>query len=70
VLDVTLDQLGPLRPTAALASHRTPIAGLYLGGAGTAPTGGIAGAAGRAAAAAALADVRARGAPARSAGRW
>ena len=43
VLDVTLDQLGRLRPTAALASHRTPVEGMYISGAGTAPTGGIAG---------------------------
>jgi phytoene dehydrogenase-like protein len=56
-LDVTPDQLGPLRPTPALAGHRTPIAGLYVGGAGTAPTGGIAGLPGRAAARAALQDL-------------
>ncbi len=56
-LDVTLDQLGPLRPTAALAGHRVPgVAGLYVGGAGTAPVGGIAGAPGRAAARALLRD--------------
>jgi len=59
-LDVTLDQLGPLRPTAALAGHRVPgIAGLYVTGAGTAPVGGIAGAPGRAAARAVLRDSRA-----------
>jgi len=57
VLDVTLDQLGPLRPTAVLASHRTPIDGLYISGAGTAPTGGIAGTPGRAAAQALLNDL-------------
>jgi len=61
VLDVTLDQLGLLRPTAALASHRTPIDGLYISGAGTAPTGGIAGSPGRAAARALLADRQRRG---------
>ena len=55
-LDVTPDQLGPLRPTPALAGHRTPVAGLYVSGAGTAPVGGIAGAPGRAAAKAVLAD--------------
>ena len=56
VLDVTLDQLGRLRPTAALASHRTPIDGMYISGAGTAPTGGIAGSPGRAAAQALIRD--------------
>ncbi len=56
VLDVTLDQLGLLRPTAALASHRTPIDGMYISGAGTAPTGGIAGSPGRGAAQALLRD--------------
>ncbi|HEV2753215.1 MAG TPA: hypothetical protein VGV36_05190, partial [Solirubrobacteraceae bacterium] len=55
-LDVTPDQLGSLRPTAALGSHRTPVAGLYAGGAGTAPTGGVAGAPGRGAARALLRD--------------
>jgi phytoene dehydrogenase-like protein len=56
-LDVTLDQLGPLRPTAALAGHRVPgVAGLYVTGAGTAPVGGIAGAPGRAAARALVRD--------------
>ena len=53
-LDVTPDQLGPLRPTARLGRHRTPVPGLYLTGAGTAPVGGIAGAPGRAAARAVL----------------
>ncbi len=57
-LDVTPAQLGPLRPTARLASHRTPVAGLYITGAGTAPTGGIAGSPGRAAARALLRDAR------------
>ncbi len=59
-LDLSLDQLGPFRPTPALASHRTPVAGLYLSGAGTAPTGGIAGGPGRQAARAVLADARRR----------
>ncbi len=54
VLDVTLDQLGLLRPTATLASHRTPIDGMYISGAGTAPAGGIAGSPGRGAAQAVL----------------
>ena len=49
-IDVTLDQLGPRRPTPALASHGTPVQGLYISGAGTAPVGGIAGLPGRSAA--------------------
>ncbi|TFV59557.1 NAD(P)/FAD-dependent oxidoreductase [Geodermatophilus sp. DF01-2] len=53
-LDVSLDQLGPLRPTRALAGHRTPVAGLFVTGAGTAPVGGVSGAPGRAAARAVL----------------
>ncbi len=55
-LDIALDQLGPFRPTRRLGRHRTPVEGLYLSGAGTAPTGGIAGTPGRAAAQALLAD--------------
>lgn len=57
-LDVSPDQLGPLRPTRALAGHRTPVAGLYLSGAGTAPVGGVSGAPGAAAARALLRDAR------------
>jgi phytoene dehydrogenase-like protein len=57
-LDLSPDQLAVLRPTAALASHRTPIAGLYISGAGTAPVGGISGSPGRAAARALLRDRR------------
>jgi len=57
-LDIALDQLGPLRPTPALAGHRTPVLGLYVSGAGTAPTGGIAGTPGRLAARALLHDRR------------
>jgi len=56
-LDVTLDQLALLRPTAALAGHRVPgVENLYVTGAGTAPVGGIAGSPGRAAARALLKD--------------
>ena len=46
-LDLAFDQLGPFRPTRRLADHRTPVAGLYVSGAGTSPTGGIAGTPGR-----------------------
>ncbi|MHB8670988.1 MAG: phytoene desaturase family protein [Acidimicrobiales bacterium] len=59
-LDIALDQLGPFRPTRALADHRTPIGGLYLSGAGTSPAGGIAGTPGKLAAKALLADHRKR----------
>ncbi|MDQ2825470.1 MAG: NAD(P)/FAD-dependent oxidoreductase, partial [Actinomycetota bacterium] len=55
-LDIALDQLGPLRPTRALGSHRTPVEGLYISGAGTSPAGGIAGTPGRLAARAVLDD--------------
>ena len=55
-LDLALDQLGPFRPTRSLGDHRTPVAGLYLSGAGTNPAGGIAGTPGRAAAMKVLAD--------------
>ncbi|MDQ6659857.1 MAG: NAD(P)/FAD-dependent oxidoreductase [Chloroflexota bacterium] len=57
-LDITLDQLGPLRPTRRLGHHRTPVEGLYISGAGTNPTGGIAGTPGRLAAQALLHDWR------------
>ncbi|MDQ2883467.1 MAG: NAD(P)/FAD-dependent oxidoreductase [Actinomycetota bacterium] len=53
-LDVSLDQLGWMRPTRALSGHDTPVAGLFITGAGTAPVGGIAGSPGRAAAKAVL----------------
>ncbi len=57
-IDIALDQLGPMRPTRALARHRTPVAGLYITGAGTSPAGGIAGTPGRLAARAVLRDQR------------
>ena len=54
-LDISLDQLGPLRPTPRLAHHRVPgVAGLYPCGASTGPVGGIAGSPGKAAALAVL----------------
>ncbi len=59
-IDLALDQLGPFRPTLRFGRHRTPVEGLYISGAGTAPTGGIAGTPGRAAAEALLADSRSR----------
>ncbi|MEO6121534.1 MAG: NAD(P)/FAD-dependent oxidoreductase [Acidimicrobiales bacterium] len=57
-LDIALDQLGPFRPTRRLGRWRTPVAGLYISGAGTNPTGGIAGTPGRQAANAVLSDQR------------
>jgi len=59
-LDHTLDQLGAMRPTPRLSSHRAGVVGLYLSGAGTAPSGGILGTSGRLAARALLSDLRAR----------
>ena len=55
-LDIALDQLGPFRPTRRLGRHRTPVAGLYVSGAGTNPSGGVSGSPGRRAAKALLAD--------------
>lgn len=55
-LDIAPDQLGFFRPVPALANHRTPVDGLYISGAGTAPAGGIAGTPGKMAAQALLAD--------------
>jgi len=52
------DQLFVMRPAYGWAGYRTPVAGLYLGGAGTHPGGGIHGACGRLAAQAVLADLR------------
>ena len=59
-LDIALDQLGLFRPIPSLNSHRTPIEGLYITGAGTSPTGGIAGTPGRQAARAVVSDERRR----------
>ncbi len=42
--ELALDQLYVMRPLLGWAQHRTPIAGLYLCGAGTHPGGGISGA--------------------------
>jgi len=48
------DQLFTVRPTLGLGRYRTPVGGLYLGGAGTHPGGFFTGASGRLAALAAL----------------
>jgi phytoene dehydrogenase-like protein len=45
--DLSLDQLGPFRPTVELNRRRGLPGGLYLSGAGTFPTGGVSAAPGR-----------------------
>jgi phytoene dehydrogenase-like protein len=54
---MSLDRLLCLRPLPGWAHYRTPIAGLYLCGAGTHPGGGVMGACGRNAAAEILRDL-------------
>jgi phytoene dehydrogenase-like protein len=55
-----LDQLYAMRPVLGWAQHRTPVAGLYLCGAGTHPGGGVTGAPGAHAARVVLRDLRKR----------
>jgi phytoene dehydrogenase-like protein len=57
--DMGADQLFSLRPVRGYADYRTPIAGLYLCGAGTHPGGGVTGANGRNCAREVLKDARA-----------
>lgn len=57
---MTLGQLFEGRPVSGFGSYRSPISGLYLGGAGTHPGGGVMGSPGRNAATAIL-DDRAKG---------
>lgn len=45
-VDMTLSRGGPRRPARGLAGYRTPVAGLFLGGSGSHPSGGITGAPG------------------------
>jgi phytoene dehydrogenase-like protein len=54
--DLSLEQLFFMRPVAGWSQYRTPIAGLYLCGAGTHPGGGVTGAPGRNAAKQVLKD--------------
>jgi phytoene dehydrogenase-like protein len=56
--EMTLDQILFMRPVAGWSRYRTPIAGLYLCGAGTHPGGGILGGPGRNAARAILKERR------------
>lgn len=58
--EITLDQILFMRPIAGWGRYATPIAGLYLGGAGTHPGPGIAGGPGLIAARRVLADWRKR----------
>jgi phytoene dehydrogenase-like protein len=57
---MSLDRLGFMRPLPGWARYRTPLAGLYLCGAGTHPGGGVMGACGRNAALEVLRDRRRR----------
>jgi phytoene dehydrogenase-like protein len=54
--ELALDQILFMRPVAGWARYATPLPGLYLGGAGAHPGGGVPGAAGYLAARAALAE--------------
>jgi phytoene dehydrogenase-like protein len=54
---LTLDQLFSARPVLGHGNYRSPIKGLYMGGAGTHPGGGVTGAPGHNAAAAVLSDI-------------
>jgi phytoene dehydrogenase-like protein len=56
--ELGLDQILFMRPVAGWGGHGTPIAGLYLGGAGAHPGPGVLGGAGGLAAARLLADAR------------
>jgi phytoene dehydrogenase-like protein len=49
-VDMGLYNSGPLRPTVGLGLGKTPLAGLFLGGSGTHPGGGVSGLPGRTAA--------------------
>ncbi|XP_062614599.1 pyridine nucleotide-disulfide oxidoreductase domain-containing protein 2-like [Saccostrea cucullata] len=55
---MSLDQLFMTRPTSQLSNYRTPLKGLYLGGSGAHPGGGVMGSPGRLAAQTLLADFK------------
>jgi phytoene dehydrogenase-like protein len=55
--DLNIEQLFSMRPTPAWSRYRTPVAGLYLCGAGAHPGGGVTGAPGYGAAHAVLRDL-------------
>jgi phytoene dehydrogenase-like protein len=58
--DLSLDQMFFMRPVPGWSRYRTPLAGLYLCGAGTHPGGGVTGAPGHNAAQIMIADHRKR----------
>jgi phytoene dehydrogenase-like protein len=60
--EMSADQLFSFRPSSQAAAYRTPVAGLYLCGAGTHPGGGVMGIAGMNASKAIVADLRRRAA--------
>ena len=55
---LSLDQLFSARPVLGYADYRSPIAGLYMCGAGTHPGGGVSGMPGHNAAHAVMQDIR------------
>ncbi|XP_061192846.1 pyridine nucleotide-disulfide oxidoreductase domain-containing protein 2-like [Saccostrea echinata] len=55
---MSLDQLFMTRPTSQLSNYRTPLKGLYLGGSGAHPGGGVMGSPGRLAAQTLLSDFK------------
>ena len=57
-VDVEIPRMGPLRPAAGFGGYSTPVAGLYLSGAGTHPSAGICGLPGRLAAAEVVRDLK------------
>ena len=59
-VEMSLDQMFGLRPTAGMANYRSHLKGLYLTGASTHPGGGIMGASGRNAARVLLKDLERR----------
>jgi phytoene dehydrogenase-like protein len=58
--DPTLDQRFVMRPVPGWGGYRTPVPGLYLGGAGAHPGGGLTGIPGKNAARQVLRDMRRR----------
>ena len=56
--EMSLDQFYAFRPAIGWAQYRTPVAGLYLCGAGTHPGGGVTGAPGANAAREILRDLK------------
>ena len=66
--ELSLEQLFHMRPAPGYADYRTPLAGLYYGSSATHAGGGVCGIPGWQAARAAIADKKAAGGPAASAG--